>query len=254
METLRNWGTEFLLATMKELRLATLNVLLPFVYTLKCSGQCIRGCVDWQSEWKNRKMGDLSDFERGRVVSARLAGESVRKTATLLGASIATVSTVMSAFTNHEKAKSAKRNSGRNSAFTKRDGRTPRWIVSETTQLLQHRWQQNWIFILKTVSTKTVQHELHTSNFHGRTATTKPLITESIAHTCKRWCHNYKTWTLDNRKRARDMVRWAVLHAVPCIRKRVRLENTQGSLQFAMLGSNSETWGRFCHGLGSSML
>jgi hypothetical protein len=32
METLRNWGKEFLLATLKELQLATLNVL--FLYTL----------------------------------------------------------------------------------------------------------------------------------------------------------------------------------------------------------------------------
>jgi hypothetical protein len=34
METLRNCGIEFVLATLKELKLATLNVLLPFVYTL----------------------------------------------------------------------------------------------------------------------------------------------------------------------------------------------------------------------------
>jgi hypothetical protein len=34
MEILRNLGTEFVLATLEELQLATLNVLLPFVYTL----------------------------------------------------------------------------------------------------------------------------------------------------------------------------------------------------------------------------
>jgi hypothetical protein len=34
MKTLRNWGIEFVLATLKELQLAAVNILLPFVYTL----------------------------------------------------------------------------------------------------------------------------------------------------------------------------------------------------------------------------
>jgi transposase len=63
-------------------------------------------------------MGDLSDFERGQIVGARLAGASVIETATLLGISRATVSKVMSAYTNHGKTTSAKRNSGRKSTLT----------------------------------------------------------------------------------------------------------------------------------------
>jgi hypothetical protein len=34
METLRNLGIKFVLATLKELQLATANGLLPFEYTL----------------------------------------------------------------------------------------------------------------------------------------------------------------------------------------------------------------------------
>jgi hypothetical protein len=37
----KNSGIEFILATSKELQLATLSVLLPFVYTLLCSCPCI---------------------------------------------------------------------------------------------------------------------------------------------------------------------------------------------------------------------
>jgi IS30 family transposase len=39
-------------------------------------------------------MGDLSDFERRRIVRARLVGASMTKTATVLGVSRATVSNV----------------------------------------------------------------------------------------------------------------------------------------------------------------
>jgi hypothetical protein len=55
-------------------------------------------------------MGNLSDFEKGQTFDERLAGTSVIKTVILLCVSRATVSKVMSAFTNHGKT-SAKRNS-----------------------------------------------------------------------------------------------------------------------------------------------
>jgi transposase len=53
----------------------------------------------------------------------------VTKTVTLLGASRATVSKVMSAYTNHGKTSSAKRYSGQKSTLTERDCRTLRGIV-----------------------------------------------------------------------------------------------------------------------------
>jgi transposase len=66
-------------------------------------------------------MGDLSDFGRGQiVVGACLAGASMTETATLFVVSRVTVSKVMSAYTNHGKTTSVKRNSGRKSKLTKR--------------------------------------------------------------------------------------------------------------------------------------
>jgi IS30 family transposase len=66
-------------------------------------------------------MGDLSDFERGQIVSVRLAGASVTKTATLLGVLRVTVSKVMSLHMNHGKTISVKRDSEQKSILTERD-------------------------------------------------------------------------------------------------------------------------------------
>jgi hypothetical protein len=45
-----------------------------------------------------------------------------------------------------------------------------------------------------------------------------------------------------------------LLHAVPYIMKRLSLKNTLGSVQSGMPGSNIETRGRFCEGLGSKIV
>jgi IS30 family transposase len=102
-------------------------------------------------------MGHLSNFERGQIVGARLAGASVTKTATLLGASRRTVSKVMSAYTYHRKSTSAKRNSGQNSTLTEGNRRTLRRIVSKNhrTTAAQATAELN-IHLEDPVSTKAV--------------------------------------------------------------------------------------------------
>jgi hypothetical protein len=70
----------------------------------------------------------------------------------------------------------------------------------------------------------------------------------------KWWCHDNKTWPWDNWKRARVMVRWVVLHDASYIRRTVSLENAQGSLQFGMPCTNSDTQGKFCDGLGNNIV
>jgi hypothetical protein len=74
-------------------------------------------------------MGDWSDFERGLIIGAHLAGACVTKTATLLGVLRMTVSKVMLAYTNHGKTASAKRNSGGKSTLTGREHHILRKIV-----------------------------------------------------------------------------------------------------------------------------
>jgi hypothetical protein len=119
--------------------LATLNVL-PFVYALSYTNRWISGCVEWQSVWESRKKRDLFGFEREQIVSARLTGIFVTNTATL-GVSRATVSKVKSAYTNHGKTASAKRNRGENQHWQKEIIVHWEWLFRKNTGLLQHRRQ-----------------------------------------------------------------------------------------------------------------
>jgi transposase len=148
-------------------------------------------------------MGDLPDFERGQIVDVRLAGASETKTDILFGVSGATVSKVMSAYTNHGKTISAKRNSGRKSKLTERDRRTLRrtFFPKNHRTTAAHVTAELNIHLEDPVSTKTVRRELHESNIHCRAAIAKPLITDCNAQMRKRWCHDIK------QLETRDMVR-----------------------------------------------
>jgi hypothetical protein len=75
-------------------------------------------------------MGNLSDFQRGEIVGARLAGETVIKLATVLGVSKAAVPKVTTSYTDHGKT-SANRNSGQRPKLCERDRCTLKRIVSK---------------------------------------------------------------------------------------------------------------------------
>ena len=77
-------------------------------------------------------MGDLSDFQRGQIVGAYLAGASVTKTATLLGVSRVAVPKVMATYTNHGRTPSAKSNGSQKQKLSKRDRLTLKRIVCKS--------------------------------------------------------------------------------------------------------------------------
>jgi len=101
-------------------------------------------------------MGEFSDFQRGQIFGAHLAGASVTKTATLLRVSRAAVSKVMMTHTHHGKISSAKRNNGRKQKLIERDRGTLKRILTINHRSTAAKVTPELNIHLKTVSTKTV--------------------------------------------------------------------------------------------------
>ena len=68
-------------------------------------------------------MSDLSNFKKGQIVGARMAGAGARKTAELFGIARRTFSKVMPTIEKEGKTSSLKQKSGRNRKLSDRDRR-----------------------------------------------------------------------------------------------------------------------------------
>jgi hypothetical protein len=163
--------------------------------------------------WKNQKIGDLFDFERGHHWCA-FSWTICDKNCHIIRCIESNGFSIMTAYTIMVRRTSAKRNSVQKSTLTERDCCILRRIVSKNhrTTATQVTAELN-IYLENPISTKTVQCELHKSSVHGRTVIAEPLV-----H--KRWC---PLMTIKPRHQttgnARDMVRWVFLHSVCYVRR-----------------------------------
>jgi predicted transcriptional regulator len=191
-------------------------------------------------------MGNLSEFQRGQIVGARLAGASVIKSATLLGASRAAVSKFTMEYTTHGNTSATKRNSGRKSKPSERDRRTLKRILSNNYSTAAKETAELIIHLEDPVST-TVRRKLHKSNIQGTATIAKPLVNENNARRPKRCSDNHKTWTDDWKN-----VIWSNESSFTLFPTSGRVYVWRTPKE--AYNSNCETWRRICDDLGSNIL
>ncbi|GFT91136.1 transposable element Tcb1 transposase [Trichonephila clavipes] len=122
-------------------------------------------------------MTDLFEFEKGMIVGMRCAGCSVTETAIYLGRARSTVSAVMTAYKKFGNVTSGKHNSRRKRKLTDRDKRVlTRIVTRKRKQLLSQITSEVNSHLRNPNSARTVQRELHASNFYGRVGIRKPLV------------------------------------------------------------------------------
>jgi hypothetical protein len=145
METVHNTGMKlFVWATLKEHELCVSYVILLCVYAVVP--------VSMQYRWSSVKVRMEVSQNRSQVIFSKrtycwckFRWSICNQNGHLLGVSRADVAKIMTAYTNHGKTSSAKKNNGRKTKMSARYGGR---LSLKIIELLQQRWQQNSIFIL----------------------------------------------------------------------------------------------------------
>lgn len=111
---------------------------------------------------------DLSDFERGVIVGARIAGASVTRTAQLTGVSIGTVTKVTAAYKTLGKSSVSRvGNCGRQRSLDERDARAlVQFVKKNRSATLAQVTESVNAGRSRGVSTRTVRRQLHREGYY----------------------------------------------------------------------------------------
>ncbi len=147
------------------------------------------------------KKGDLSDFERGMVVGARLAGLSTSKTADLLEFSHTTISRVYREWSQKEKISSERQLCGRKCLVDVRGQRRMGRLVQDdrkatVTQITTHYKQS----MQNTISERTTRRTLKQMGYSSWRPHRVPLLSAKNRTRRLQFTQAHQNWTIEDWK------------------------------------------------------
>ncbi len=148
-----------------------------------------------------RKKEDLSDFERGMVVSARRAGLSISETADLLGFSHTTISRVYRELSEKEKISSERQLCGRKCLVDvrgqRRMGRLVRDDRKATVTQITTRYNQG---MQKIISERTTRRTLKQMGYSSKIPHWMPLLSATNRKRRLQFTQAHQNWTIEEWK------------------------------------------------------
>ncbi len=168
------------------------------------------------SKWgRNGKKGDLSDFDRGMVVGARLAGLSISKSADLQGFSRTTISRVYREWSEKEKISSERQLCGWKCLVDvrgqRRMGRLVRDDRKATVTQITTRYNQ---CMQNSISERTTRRTLKQMGSSSRRPHRVPLLSAKIRKRRLQFAQAHQNWTIEDWKNvawsdeSRFLLRW----------------------------------------------
>ncbi|ROL45969.1 hypothetical protein DPX16_4783 [Anabarilius grahami] len=147
------------------------------------------------------KRKDLSEFDKGQIVMARQLGQSISKTAALVGCSRSAVVNIFQKWSNEGAVVNWRQSHGLSRLIDARgERRLARVVRSNRRATVAQTAQEVNAGSDRKVSEYTVHHSLLRMGLHSRRQVRVPMLTPVHLRKCQQWTLENQNWTTEQWK------------------------------------------------------